>query len=114
MTKESRSGLPGMLSVLAGVLGGLVVVAYLAIMAREGSNPGGQVVAWALLMAVPCALALASLRLPRRSARWTRVAAAALFAVFGVVTSLGWGLLPAAAFIGLAAFRTKESVPSTS
>ena len=114
MTKVGRLGLPGMLSVLAGVLGGLVVVAYLAIMAWEGDDSWGQVVAWALAIAVPGALAFASIRLPPRSARGTRVAAAVLFAAFGFFTSLGLGLLPAAALSGLAAYRTKESVPGTS
>ena len=78
MTKMSRLGLPGMLSVIAGVLGGLVVVAYLAIMAWEGDNSWGLVTAWALAMAVPGALAFASIRLPPQRARWMRVAAAVL------------------------------------
>jgi chromate transport protein ChrA len=112
MTTVSRLGIPGMLSIAAGVLGGLVVVAYVAIMAMEGNNSLEQVVAWALSMAVPGVLAFVSLRLPQRSARWTRVAAAALFAAFGVVTSLGLGLLPAAVLTGLAAFQTKESISS--
>jgi hypothetical protein len=112
MTTASRMGLPGMLSIAAGVLGGLVVLAYVAIMAMEGNNSWGQIVAWALSMAVPSVLAFVSLRLPQRSARWTRVAAAVLFAAFGVVTSLGFGLLPAAVLTGLAAFQTKESIPS--
>lgn len=112
MTTVSRLGQPGMLSVAAGVLGGLVTVAYVAIVATEGNNFWGQIVAWALSMAAPCVLAFASLRLPQRSARWTRVAAAVLFAALGVVTSLWLGLLPAAVLAGLAAYRTKESVPS--
>jgi hypothetical protein len=101
-----RLGSAGVLSVAAGVLGGLVVVAYVVIMAMEGNNPWGQVVAWTLLMAGPSVLAFASLRLPRPSARWSRVAAAALFAAFGVVTSLGLGFWPAAVLAGLAAYRT--------
>ena len=114
MTKASRLGQPGVLSVLAGVLGGLVVVVYVAVVTSQGESSWGQVVTWALAMAVPPVLAFASLRLPQRTARWTRVAAAVLFAGFGVVTSLGLGLMPAAALAALAAYQTKEAVPSPS
>jgi hypothetical protein len=111
MTTAGRLGLPGMLSIAAGLLGGLVVVAYVAIVASEGDIDWGPVVAWAMSMAVPGVLAFVSLRLPQRGARWTRLSAAVLFAAFGVVTSLGFGLLPAAVLIALAAFLTKDSVP---
>jgi peptidoglycan/LPS O-acetylase OafA/YrhL len=70
MTKASRLGQPGVLSVLAGVLGGLVVVAYVAVVTSQGESPWGQVVTWALAMTVPAVLAFASLRLPQRTARW--------------------------------------------
>jgi hypothetical protein len=109
MTTSRRSGRPDMIAVLAGVLGVLVVVAYVAIVVTQGDNRWDQVVGWALFLAMPCALAFASLRLPQRGAFWTRVAAALLFAAFGIVTSLGLGLLPAAVLIGLAAYQTRAS-----
>ena len=112
MTKASRLAQPGVLSVVAGVLGGLVVVAYVAIVTSQGESSWEQVVAWALAMAVPPVLAFASLRLPQRSARWTRIAAAVLFAAFGIVSSLGLGLMPAATLAALAAYQTREAVPA--
>jgi Na+/melibiose symporter-like transporter len=115
MATVSRLGVSGVLSVVAGVLGALVFVAYVAIVpTQDDAISWGQFVPWALSMAAPCVLVFASFRLRRRSARWSRVAAALLFAGLAFATGYWLVLLPAAVLAGLAAYQTKESVPSPS
>ena len=109
MTTVGRLDQAGMLSVLAGVIGGLVVAAYVTIMVIENDDAWEQVIAWVLLMAAPSVLSFGSLGLGRQGALWTRLVATLLFAAFAVITSFGLGFWPAAALSGLAVYRTRTS-----
>jgi len=93
------------LALVAGTIGGLMLALYLWIMASEANNAPWQVVGWALVMALGCALALSPVVLPGRSSRGMLMTATAIFAGLGVTTSLGLGFMLAAALTGIAAYQ---------
>lgn len=101
---------PRKLAAGGGLLGTIMVVAYVSIIASEGNNPPGQIVAWTLIMGLPSVLALASVLLPAQLARWTLLVATALFGGLVMLTSLGLGFLLAGVLTGIAAYKVNESM----
>lgn len=102
------------LAAASGLLGAASVAPYLAVMVTEGDNSAAKTAVWAAAMAVPTVLALLSTSLAPGIARWTLLAATALFLPLVILVSLGIGFLAAGVLSGAAAAKLHTASPSGS
>lgn len=94
------------LAAASGMLGAASVALYLAVMVGEGDNSAAKIAVWAAAMTVPTVLALLSTSLAPGVARWTLLAATALFLPLAILVSLGIGFLAAGVLAGVAAVKS--------
>ena len=80
-------------TLIASAIGAATLVIYLTIIVTEGGNTFFEILPWALLMAIPSVVAVASIPVgDTRTARSLLIGAVALWFVLGFVSMLSVGM----------------------